>query len=75
LGVGGITNTKLATDAGLNLVKGRRIWLDEYMRTIDPDIFAAGDCGGSLWTVAEPEIEHGRRKELRSFRNLLMPAE
>jgi len=46
LGVGGIPNTKLATDAGLDLGKGKGIWVDEYMRTIDPDIFAAGDCAG-----------------------------
>lgn len=44
LGVGGIPNTKLATDAELDLGRGKGIWVDEYMRTIDPDIFAAGDC-------------------------------
>lgn len=46
LGVGGIPNTKLATDAGLDLGKGKGIWVDEYMRTIEPDIFAVGDCAG-----------------------------
>lgn len=46
LGVGGIPDTKLATDAGLDLGKGKGIWVDEYMRTVDPDIFAAGDCAG-----------------------------
>jgi NADH oxidase (H2O2-forming) len=46
LGVGGIPNTKLATDAELDLGKGKGIWVDEYMRTVDPDIFAAGDCAG-----------------------------
>ncbi|NQT01086.1 MAG: FAD-dependent oxidoreductase [Planctomycetes bacterium] len=46
LGVGGIPNIKLATDAGLDLGKGKGIWVDEYMRTVDPDIFAAGDCAG-----------------------------
>ena len=46
LGVGGIPNTKLATDAGLDLGKGKGIWVDEYMRTTDPDIFAVGDCAG-----------------------------
>jgi NADH oxidase (H2O2-forming) len=46
LGVGGIPNTKLAKDADLDLGKGKGIWVDEYMRTIDPDIFAAGDCAG-----------------------------
>ena len=46
LGIGGIPNTKLAIDAGLDLGKGKGIWVDEYMRTVDPDIFAAGDCAG-----------------------------
>jgi NADPH-dependent 2,4-dienoyl-CoA reductase/sulfur reductase-like enzyme len=46
LGVGGMPNTKLATDARLDMGKGKGIWVDEYMRTIDPDIFAAGDCAG-----------------------------
>ena len=46
LGVGGAPNTKLATDTGLDLGKGRGIWVDEYMRTSDPDIFAVGDCAG-----------------------------
>ncbi len=44
LGIGAIPNTKLATDAGLDLGKG--IWIDEYMRTSDSDIFAVGDCVG-----------------------------
>jgi len=46
LGVGGIPNTKLAADAGLDLGKGKGIWVDEYMRTNDADIFAVGDCAG-----------------------------
>jgi len=46
LGVGGIPSVKLATDAGLDLGKGKGIWVDEYMRTSDPDIFAVGDCAG-----------------------------
>jgi len=46
LGIGASPNTKLAQGAGLDLGKGRGIWVDEYMRTIDPDIFAIGDCAG-----------------------------
>jgi len=46
LGIGAVPNTKLATDAGLDLGKGKGIWTDEYMRTTDPDIFAVGDCAG-----------------------------
>ncbi|MCP4651872.1 MAG: FAD-dependent oxidoreductase [Candidatus Omnitrophica bacterium] len=44
LGVGVAPNTKLAVDAGLDLGHGKGIWVDEYMRTIDPNIFAVGDC-------------------------------
>jgi len=44
IGTGGIPNTKIAADAGLDLAKGKGIWVDEYMRTIDSDVFAIGDC-------------------------------
>jgi len=46
LGVGSTPNTKLAFDADLDRGKGKGIWVDEYMRTSDPDIFAVGDCAG-----------------------------
>ncbi|MBN1283649.1 MAG: FAD-dependent oxidoreductase [Proteobacteria bacterium] len=46
LGIGAVPNTKLATDAGLDLGRGKGIWVDEYMRTADNDIFAVGDCAG-----------------------------
>jgi len=46
LGVGAVPNTELAASAGLSLGKGKGIWVDEYMRTEDPDIFAVGDCAG-----------------------------
>ena len=46
LGIGAVPNTKLAQDAGVDLGKGKGIWVDEYMRTSIPDIFAVGDCAG-----------------------------
>ena len=46
LGIGASPNTRLAQDADLDLGKGKGIWVDEYMRTVDPDIFAVGDCAG-----------------------------
>lgn len=46
LGIGSVPNTNLAIDAGLDLGKGKGIWVDEYMRTSDFDIFAVGDCAG-----------------------------
>ncbi len=46
LGVGAVSNTKLAAEAGLDLGRKHGIWVDEYMRTSDPDILAVGDCVG-----------------------------
>ncbi len=46
LGIGAIPNTGLAKAAGLESGKGKGIWVDEYMRTIDSDVFAIGDCAG-----------------------------
>jgi len=46
LGVGAVPNTDIAVQAGLDIGKGKGIWVDEYMRTVDPDIFAVGDCAG-----------------------------
>jgi NADPH-dependent 2,4-dienoyl-CoA reductase/sulfur reductase-like enzyme len=45
-GVGGRPNTRLAQEAGIDLGRGKGIWVDEYMRTQDPDVFAVGDCAG-----------------------------
>ena len=45
LGVGSKPNVKIAIDAGLEIGPCKGIMTDEYMRTsIDPDIFAIGDC-------------------------------
>jgi NADPH-dependent 2,4-dienoyl-CoA reductase/sulfur reductase-like enzyme len=46
LGIGAVPNVTLAKNAGLDIGKGPGIWVDEYMRTSDPDIFAVGDCAG-----------------------------
>lgn len=46
LGIGAVPNTSLAEEAGLDLGRGKGIWVDEYMRTPDPDVFAVGDCAG-----------------------------
>jgi NADPH-dependent 2,4-dienoyl-CoA reductase/sulfur reductase-like enzyme/rhodanese-related sulfurtransferase len=37
-------NTKLATEAGLPIGKTGGIVVNEYMQTIDPNIYAVGDC-------------------------------
>ncbi len=37
-------NTKIAKEAGLFIGKNGSIWTDEYLRTSEKNIFAAGDC-------------------------------
>jgi len=37
-------NVELAKKAGLKIGETGAIWVDEYMRTSDPDIYAGGDC-------------------------------
>jgi len=44
LGIGVIPNVKLARDSGLEVDEKEGIYVDEFMRTSDKNIFAAGDC-------------------------------
>jgi len=44
LGIGAQPNSTLAKEMGLETINNGAIWVDEYMRTSDPDIFAIGDC-------------------------------
>jgi len=44
LAVGVVPNTELARDAGLEIGEQKGIWVDQYMITSDPNIFAIGDC-------------------------------
>ena len=44
LGIGVTPNIELAQKAGLEVKEGSGIFVDEFMRTSDKDIFAAGDC-------------------------------
>jgi NADPH-dependent 2,4-dienoyl-CoA reductase/sulfur reductase-like enzyme len=46
LATGYQANTVLAQHAGLKLARYGGIWVDEYMRTKNKDIFAVGDCSG-----------------------------
>ena len=62
VGIGAIPVTGLAEAAGLAI--GNGIAVDRYLRTSDPDIFAAGDC------CSFPlDIYGGRRVRLESWRN------
>ncbi len=44
LGIGVIPNVQLARDSGLQVDEKEGIYVDEFMRTSDENIFAAGDC-------------------------------
>ncbi|MDL2226972.1 FAD-dependent oxidoreductase [Deltaproteobacteria bacterium OttesenSCG-928-M10] len=59
ISAGVIPNLSLATTLGLKM--DRAIVVDEYLRTSEPDIFAAGDCVqypgavGGLWTTSRAQ--------------------
>ena len=63
VGIGLIANTELASDAGLAVDNG--IVVDEFTRTSDPDIHAAGDC------TNHPSEFLGRRVRLESVQNAM----
>jgi len=63
IGVGLIPNTELAADAGLDVDNG--IFVDDHMRTSDPDIYAAGDCANQHNELL------GRRIRLESVPNAM----
>jgi 3-phenylpropionate/trans-cinnamate dioxygenase ferredoxin reductase component len=61
VGVGVAPETTLAESAGLASENGIRV--DEYCRTSDPSVFAAGDC------TSHPSLRFGRRVRLESVDN------
>jgi 3-phenylpropionate/trans-cinnamate dioxygenase ferredoxin reductase component len=61
VGVGAIATTELASSAGLACDDG--IVVDEYCRTSDASIYAAGDC------TNHPSLRFGRRIRLESVDN------
>jgi 3-phenylpropionate/trans-cinnamate dioxygenase ferredoxin reductase subunit len=61
VGVGAIAATELASNAGLACDNG--IVVDEYCRTSDENIYAAGDC------TNHPSLRFGRRVRLESVDN------
>lgn len=63
VGIGLIANTEVAQEAGLVVDNG--IVVDEYARTSDPDIVAAGDC------TNHPSEFLGRRVRLESVQNAM----
>ena len=63
VGIGVIANTELAEAAGLEVDNG--IVVDQFARTADPDIVAAGDC------TSHPSNFAGRRIRLESVQNAM----
>lgn len=75
MGVGIRLNTSLAQQAGLELGERDAVMVDEYLRTSDPDIYAAGDI--AAWPDPTFErrlrVEHwdvARAQGLRAGRNM-----
>ncbi len=69
LAIGVRPDTRLAAEAGLKIGAARGIWVNEYLQTSDPDIYAVGDaiefvnplCGVSMNTyLAGPANKQGR---------------
>jgi 3-phenylpropionate/trans-cinnamate dioxygenase ferredoxin reductase component len=61
VGIGAIPNTQLAVEAGLDCDNG--IVVDQFCRTSDPAIFAAGDC------TNHPSLHFATRVRLESVDN------
>jgi 3-phenylpropionate/trans-cinnamate dioxygenase ferredoxin reductase subunit len=61
VGVGAVANMQLAAEAGLQCENG--IVVDEYCRTTDPLIYAAGDC------TYHPSLRYDMRVRLESVDN------
>jgi len=63
VGIGILPNTELAAEAGLHVENG--IAVDEFCRTSDPDICAAGDC------TSHPNGIYGHKLRLESVHNAI----
>ncbi|MBO9193625.1 FAD-dependent oxidoreductase [Rhizobium sp. 16-449-1b] len=55
VGIGVTPNDQLAKEAGLEVANG--IVVDEFARTSDPSIFAAGDCAALPWQGGRIRLE------------------
>ena len=66
IGIGANPDIQIAKDAGLDVENG--IVVDEFARTSDPNIWAAGDCANF------PSKRYGRRLRLESVPNAIEQA-
>ncbi|MDD4342976.1 MAG: FAD-dependent oxidoreductase [Eubacteriales bacterium] len=56
LTLGSVPNSKLAEEAGIELIEGKAIKVNQYMETNIPDIYAAGDCASHYHVVKEKDV-------------------
>jgi NADH oxidase (H2O2-forming) len=56
LGIGYHPNNELAKKIGLRVGKKGGIWVDEYMRTEQSDIFAVGDCASKQHFITRKTV-------------------
>jgi 3-phenylpropionate/trans-cinnamate dioxygenase ferredoxin reductase component len=61
VGIGVLPVTALAAEAGIACEDG--VAIDEYCRSSDPNVYAAGDC------ASQPSLRYGRRVRLESVDN------
>lgn len=58
IGSDSVPNTELAKDMDIKIGEGRGVWVDEYMRTSDPAVFACGDCAEKFsFFTGEPSTQ------------------
>jgi NADPH-dependent 2,4-dienoyl-CoA reductase/sulfur reductase-like enzyme len=75
MGVGIRLNTELARDAGLEMTERGAVLVDAYLRTSDPDVYAAGDIAAWPDPTFEKRmrVEHwdvARQQGMRAGRNM-----
>ncbi|MGL5683028.1 MAG: FAD-dependent oxidoreductase [Marinifilaceae bacterium] len=84
LSIGVRPDVKLARDAGLRIGEAGGIWVDEYLQTSQPDIFAVGDAiefphpiSGQPWLnyLANPANRQGRIVADNMTRKNIIPYE
>jgi NADPH-dependent 2,4-dienoyl-CoA reductase/sulfur reductase-like enzyme len=56
MSVGVRPNSEVAEAAGLELGEKKAILVDRYLKTTDPDIYAAGDCAVAYHTILERPV-------------------
>ncbi len=54
--VGVVPNSEIAADAGISLGPKSSIAVDKFLKTSDPNIFAAGDCADSFHVVTGKRV-------------------